>query len=240
MWLCPAKVRTMFCEKLEKFPYRFFLMLYLLIVSTLSLSTGFAQYEAYTQFSLPEGAKVRFGKGLMGDLKYSPDGTVLTVTGPIGIWLYDATNGEELALLTDHTNGVDTLAFRHDGLTLTSASYDGDVHLWDPTTGAVHQIRMEQTDGVSGVSFSPDGSILAGIIRERKESSRQTTYLAIRLWDVMTGKQLKTITGHIYGVTGLAFSQDGATFVTTGGDGTVILWDIAKIQRDAEARRIYE
>ena len=41
-------------------------MLYLLMVSTLNLSIGFAQYEPYTQFSLPEGAKVRFGKGLIG------------------------------------------------------------------------------------------------------------------------------------------------------------------------------
>ncbi|MYB93786.1 hypothetical protein F4054_17155 [Candidatus Poribacteria bacterium] len=100
---------TTFCEKLEKLSYRFLLILYLLTVSTFSLSTGFAQYEAYTQFSLPEGSKVRFGKGSMGDLKYSPDGTVLTVAGPIGIWLYDAANGKELTLLTNHTDGVDTL-----------------------------------------------------------------------------------------------------------------------------------
>ncbi|MDE0324129.1 MAG: hypothetical protein OXN27_09430, partial [Candidatus Poribacteria bacterium] len=107
---------------------------------------------------------MRFGKGSIGDLTYSPDGTILTVVGSTGIWLYDATNGEELALLTDHTDGVDALVFRHDGLTLMSASNDGDVYLWDPATGASHQIPMEDTDGVSGVSFSPDGSILAGII----------------------------------------------------------------------------
>ncbi|MCE2416329.1 hypothetical protein J4G07_20290 [Candidatus Poribacteria bacterium] len=136
----------------------------LLIVLAFDLSNSFAQYDAYTQFSLPEGAKVRFGKGLIGDLVYSPDGTVLTVSGPTGIWLYDAANSEELALLTDHTDGVDDLVFRHDGLTLVSASHDGDVYLWDPATGASHQIPMEDTDDVSGVSFSLDGSILAGRI----------------------------------------------------------------------------
>lgn len=136
----------------------------LLIVLAFGLSNGFAQYDAYTQFSLPEGAKVRFGKGLIGDLVYSPDGTVLTVSGPTGIWLYDAANGEELALLTDHTDGVDALVFRHDGSTLISASPHGDVYLRDPATGTSHQIPMEDTDGISGVSFSPDGSILAGII----------------------------------------------------------------------------
>ena len=113
------KMRATFCEKLGKLPYLFFL---LLTVFTFKLSTGFAQYEDYTQFSLPEEAKVRFGKGLIGDLKYSLDGTVITVAGPIGIWLYEAANGEELALLTNHKEGVDTLAFRHDGLTIASSS----------------------------------------------------------------------------------------------------------------------
>ena len=108
-----------FCEKLGKLPYLFFLLLYPLTVLTFSLSTGFAQYEDYTQFSLPEEAKVRFGKGLIGDLKYSPDGTVITVAGPIGIWLYDAANGEELALLTNHKESVNALAFRQDGLTIS-------------------------------------------------------------------------------------------------------------------------
>lgn len=82
------------------------ILLCLLIVLAFNLSTVSAQYDAYTQFNLPEGAKVRFGKGSIGDLTYSPDGTVLTVSGPTGIWLYDAANGEELALLTDHTDGV--------------------------------------------------------------------------------------------------------------------------------------
>lgn len=46
---------------------------------------------------------------------------------------------------------IPCLVFQHDGLTLASASYDGDVYLWDPATRAAHQIHMEHADGVSGV-----------------------------------------------------------------------------------------
>ena len=49
------------------------------------------------QLRLPEGVKVRLGKGrLTENLAYSPDGTHLAVTSSIGIWLYDAQTGETL------------------------------------------------------------------------------------------------------------------------------------------------
>ena len=54
-------------------------------------------------FSLPEGALARLGKGGIswGDrsVAYSPDGTRLAVATSIGIWLYDADTGAEVALI---------------------------------------------------------------------------------------------------------------------------------------------
>ena len=41
----------------------FLLVLTLLIVSSVSILSGFAQHRAYTQLSLPAGAKARLGKG---------------------------------------------------------------------------------------------------------------------------------------------------------------------------------
>ena len=38
---------------------------------------------------MPDGAIARFGKGTIGDIAYSPDGSRLAVGGSIGIWLYD-------------------------------------------------------------------------------------------------------------------------------------------------------
>ena len=60
-----------------------------MFVYTLILQTSFAQ--DYTRWGLPDGAKVRLGKGwISGDVAYSPDGSLLAVTSSIGIWLYDA------------------------------------------------------------------------------------------------------------------------------------------------------
>ena len=49
-----------------------------------------AHAQDATQFSLPEGAKARLGKGFIHDIAYSPNGTLIAVATSIGVWLYDA------------------------------------------------------------------------------------------------------------------------------------------------------
>ena len=94
---------------------RFSIFFMLFLVSTFYLPSTFAQ--DYTQFHLPEGAKVRLGKGSIQKLAYSPDGMRLAVVSSIGIWLYDAQTGEELSLLPGDVSDV---AFSPDGQTLAS------------------------------------------------------------------------------------------------------------------------
>ena len=49
-----------------------------------------------------------------------------------------------------------------------------------------------------------------------------------RIWDVATGKQRVTLTGHDgYRAYGCAVSPDGAWIVSAGGDGTLGIWDAA-------------
>jgi WD40 repeat protein len=49
----------------------------------------------------------------------------------------------------------------------------------------------------------------------------------VRLWDVATGKQVRTFEGHTGSVPGLAFSPDGKRLLTGGHDRTARLWDVA-------------
>src|SRR5262249_19575491 len=73
------------------------------------------------------------------------------------------------------------------------------------------------TDMVQCVAFSPDGKILASGSRDR----------TIKLWDVASGKNTATLTGHKRGGWWLAFSRDGKVLASAGHrDQTVKLWDV--------------
>src|SRR5262249_41949893 len=58
----------------------------------------------------------------------------------------------------------------------------------------------------------------------------------IVLWDVASGQEVRTLTGHSRSLSRLAFSPDGQTVAAGGEDGTVKLWDVATGQEKAPLR----
>ncbi|HEU5090691.1 MAG TPA: PQQ-binding-like beta-propeller repeat protein, partial [Roseiflexaceae bacterium] len=49
----------------------------------------------------------------------------------------------------------------------------------------------------------------------------------IRIWDVATGQERLTLSGHTDWVGNIAFSPDGTSLASTSRDGSVRLWDVA-------------
>jgi flagellar hook assembly protein FlgD len=66
------------------------------------------------------------------------------------------------------------------------------------------------------VSFSRDGKTLA---------SGNDDY-TIKLWNVETGQEIRTLSGHNNNVTGVSFSPDGKTLVSGSFDYTIKLWNV--------------
>ena len=79
-------------------------------------------------------------------------------------------------------------------------------------------VQTGHSEAVDSVAFSPDGKMLV---------SSGGADLTIKLWEVSSGTELRTLRGHFSAVTSVVFSRDGKTLASGSIDGTVKLWDVA-------------
>ena len=203
--------------------------------------TGKILYMSLKDMSLPTITTMIFsrdGKKLVsGDLK-----------GGVQIW--DAETGEELTnyLLTGDGIGnvIDLLG---DGI---DEPMDNGIHFFFPknlitalafsadesllAVGNFEQIRLfgskEKTHfkevfkvNCNALVFSPDETgLIVGLSSGR-----------IQLLDITTGDELATLDGHTAPIVKLLFSSDGKTLVSTGYDGTILLWDWDEVLKGSES-----
>lgn len=74
----------------------------------------------------------------------------------------------------------------------------------------------QHSDAVGAVAFSPDGLILASGSKDK----------TIQIWDLATGKSLRTFQGDSSTVWSVAFDSNGSRLVTGTGFWRVMLWDL--------------
>ncbi len=177
---------------------------------------------------------------------FSPDGRMIA-SGQGCVWnettqqndkdcnlkIWDVASGSELRTL-EHPGYVFAVAFSPDGRTLVSGSDGGTLKLWDVASGSeLHTLISRHTTyvveavaysspfapAVAAVAFSPDGSTLIS-------GSRHT----LKLWDVASGNELRTLRGHTRDVSAVAFSPDSRRIYSGSLDRTIKVWDSGLVE----------
>lgn len=113
------------------------------------------------------------------------------------------------------TRGQRCAVFSHDGKTLFTGDFKGNINLWDPDSGdKTGEYKNAHSLPVNSLAFNRAGNQLASSAGD----------FTIRLWDFNVSVQSRDYEGHELPVWTAAFSPDGSKLISSSADKTVRVW----------------
>jgi WD40 repeat protein/mono/diheme cytochrome c family protein len=153
-------------------------------------------------------------------LEYSPDGSLLAVSGYHEVLLHKADGSGVVARLVGLAERVQAVAFAPDGKSLAVAGGSpgrfGEVQVWDVGSKKLKYSVAVTFDTLNGVSWSPDGSKIAFGGNDNN----------LRAIDAANGKQILFQGAHSDWVLDTVFSADGGYLVSVSRDRSVKLTEV--------------
>ena len=171
---------------------------------------------------------------------FSPDGAQALVASLKSMWLWDVASGRPTKTFrvprqAGLTQSPSDVCFSADGKRLLAGSRAGTLALWELGTGGLVGVldghcsseREERLDSaITSVCSSPDGNFALTGSEDR----------TLRLWDISTGRPMRTFGGPRRLMYGSRLSPDGTTVLGIGGD-RLRLWDLTTCRLARTLRR---
>src|SRR5262249_24766415 len=114
-----------------------------------------------------------------------------------------------------HREGINCLAVTADGQSLLTGSADKSLKLWH--MDGREALSLNGPDEIWTVACTPDSKTAASAGKDDD----------VTLWDLTTGRAVRTLQGHTACVRPLAIHPDGKYLVSAGNDRTVRGWDLS-------------
>lgn len=158
---------------------------------------------------------------VVSSLDYSPDGTLLAVSGHHEILLHKADGSELVARLIGLSERIQSVAFSPDGNFLAMAGGSpgrfGEVQIWDVKEQKLKLSVSTTYDTLYGLSWAHDSSKIAFGCADN----------TVRAIDATSGKQILYQGAHSDWVLGTVFSKDSSYLVSISRDRSAKLTEVA-------------
>ncbi|KAL6073157.1 U3 small nucleolar RNA-associated protein 13 [Balamuthia mandrillaris] len=130
------------------------------------------------------------------------------------IKIWDATKGDELAVLKGHRRGVWSIEFSPVDRCIASASADRTIKIWSLTDYTCLKTFEGHTNSVLKVSFLKSGMQMVSAGSDG----------LLKLWTIKTNECVNTFDAHTDKIWALAVHNNESQIVTGGGDSLINIW----------------
>jgi WD40 repeat protein/serine/threonine protein kinase len=158
-------------------------------------------------------------RGALRTVRFSPDNLLCAAAGEgpeLSVW--NLASGNRQSGFPTQQGEIKSVAWSADGQRLLSASYDKSIKIWDLHTQ--HEI----------LNIALSEPVFAGIFGPEDQCAFTGHYLGgINIWEVSTGRLLRTLLAHGSSAMALAASANWSVLVSAGWDGDVQLWDFSRV-----------
>lgn len=166
------------------------------------------------------------------DVKFSPDGKRVAVSGPNGnVWLWTLSDGDckaqNLVFLRGHTEDARSVEFSRDGRHVVTTSDDTTVRIWDAQGQLVKTIDLNvagfSNAFTTSAAFSTDGKV---IVAARSDGAMFKIDA-----ETFVVTSLREGTPNDDAIWQVAFVPNGQTFATASEDGEVAIWTLGGVKQ---------
>ncbi len=139
--------------------------------------------------------------------------------------VWETVTGKGLRMLQGHTSWVNSVAWTADGERLASGGPDKTVRMWE-MTGKELRVLKGYMCNMRSVAWDAKGERLASGSGENwNVFDNGNKDYTVRVWEAVSGKELRTLVGHVNRVKSIAWDAKSERLATGSMDKTVRVWD---------------